>query len=236
MRGVKLKVGIMQPYFFPYIAYWQLINHVDRYVVFDDVAYIKGGWINRNRILQNNRIQMITIPLDHSSSFKMINEIYVTSNYKARKKIIRCIEYSYKKSSFFSDVMSIIEKIIMESKTIAEMNYRAILMINDYIGIETEIILSSSMKKEEGLLGEDRVIHICKKLNGDEYINALGGKSLYSLNRFRENGIELSFLKRGDIEYNQNGDAFVSDLSIIDILMNCEKDSIKNMLNKYVLE
>ena len=86
------------------------------------------------------------------------------------------------------------------------------------------------------MFGEDRVIHICKELNGDEYINAIGGKSLYSLNRFRENGIELSFLKRGDIEYNQNGDAFVSDLSIIDILRNCEKDSIKNMLNKYVLE
>lgn len=231
-----MKIGIMQPYFFPYLGYWQLINAVDKYVVYDDVAYIKGGWISRNNILLNGMKHMITLPLENPSSFRNINEIAITKNINQRKKILRTIEAAYKKAQFYDAFMPMVERLIIESQTIAELNYKSICEINRYLGIDTEIILSSDIKKNDSLKGQDKVIHINKLLGSDMYINAIGGKELYSNRDFAKEGIELRFLKMGDIRYRQFTDDFVQGLSIIDVLMFNSAEKTLNMLDEFTLE
>lgn len=230
-----MTVGIMQPYFFPYLGYWQLINAVDKYVVYDDVTYIKGGWISRNRILLNGEAHMLTLPLDNPSSFRNINEIGITSNIKAREKIVKTLEAAYKKAKYHDIVMPKIESLILNCERISELNYNTILYVKEYLGINTEIILSSELEKDNTLTGQDKVISINKTLGADMYINSIGGKEIYSSEEFRKNGIELRFLEMDNIQYEQNNNAFVSDLSIIDVLMFNSVEQIRELLCKYRL-
>lgn len=230
-----MKLGIMQPYFFPYLGYWQLINAVDTYVVYDDVAFIKGGWINRNNILINGNSNLITLPLEKASSFKKINEIFISKNMQQHEKIIKTIKMAYKKAPFFAEVMPIIEGLLLNSKTITELNYNSILKINKYLGVNTKILLSSSLEKNNELKAQDKVLHICKLFNTDMYINAIGGQELYEKEIFKENGIDLKFLKIGSIEYKQFKNNFVSNLSIIDVMMFNSPEKIKEMLDDYEL-
>lgn len=230
-----MKLGIMQPYFFPYLGYWQLINAVDKYVVYDDVTFIKGGWISRNNILLNGTGHMITLQLDNASSFRNINEIAISVNVKARTKILKTIEQAYKKAPFYEKIMPMLENLIMNSKMISELNYEAILCINHYIGIDTEILLSSQIEKDCSLKGEEKVIHICNRLGADAYYNAIGGIELYHQAHFLKNNLELFFVKMRDVSYKQYDNEFVPNLSIIDVLMFNPVEKIRTYLNEYDL-
>ena len=222
----------MQPYFFPYIGYWQLINAVDKYVIYDDVAYIKGGWINRNNILLNGEKHLITLPLNASSSFKNINEIAITARDAVRRKILRKLESAYSKAPYYDVIMPMIEPLIMQEKLISDLNYKAIKKLNSYMDIGTEIVLSSDIKKNTSLRGQDKVIHISHLLGADVYINAIGGKTLYSRDSFQMEGIKLKFLEMDTIMYGQFKGRFVPNLSIIDVLMFNSVKEIKNMLKR----
>ncbi len=228
-------IGIMQPYFFPYLGYWQLINAVDKYVIYDDVTFIKGGWISRNYILLNGQPHMITLPLDNPSSFRNINEIEITSNIKAREKILRTINSAYRKAPFFDTVMPMVEKQILNCTGIAELNYNTIIDISNYLGIDTRFILSSDMDKDNTLKGQEKVIAINKALGSDMYINSVGGKEIYSEKAFEDNGIKLRFLEVNDICYGQFNNSFVPNLSIIDILMFNSAQDTKSLLSCYTL-
>lgn len=230
-----MKLGIMQPYFFPYIGYWQLINAVDKYVVYDDVAYIKGGWINRNNLLINSNKCLITLPIQNSSSFKNINEIEITNNEKLKNKLLKTIQMTYKKALYFNEIMPIIEDLIINNSNIAMLNYNSIIRICEYLNINTEIILSSQIDKNNTLKGQDKVIHINKLLGSDEYINAIGGMELYDTKEFELNNIKLRFLQTNKIEYKQFNNEFIPNLSIIDVLMFNSPQEIKKILNKYEL-
>ena len=230
-----MTVGIMQPYFFPYIGYWQLIAAVDRYVVYDDVAYIKGGWINRNNILINGAASLITLPLEKVSSYKNINEINITTDKVQIKKCLKSLMLAYSKAPYFSDVMPIIESVFASTDNIARFNYNAIEKIKEYLGLQTEIILSSNLEKNNELKAQDKVIHINKLLKSDMYINAIGGMDLYSRDDFRKHDIGLKFLKTGEIMYKQFKDGFVPNLSIIDVLMFNGKSRVLELLQQYVL-
>jgi len=230
-----MKIAIMQPYFFPYLAYWQVINAVDKYVVYDDVAYIKGGWINRNNILINNKAHLITLPLENSSSFRNINEIEVIKNKKQIEKVIKAINLAYGKAPYFKDIMPIIEKLILNNSFISELNYNSIIEINKYLNIKTEIILSGNLKKDNNLKAQDKVIHINKILNSNIYINAIGGQELYNKEDFKKENIELKFIKMLPYKYKQFKNEFVANLSIIDILMFNSIDEIKKLLNNFEL-
>lgn len=231
-----MKVGIMQPYFFPYLGYWQLINAVDKYVVYDDVNFIKGGWISRNNILLNGSRHLITLPLYKASSFKKINEIEVTKDQVALMKVIKLLESAYKRAPYFGTVMPLIKNLILNNSNIAMLNYNSIIEINQFLGIKTEIILSSELEKDNELKGEDKVIHINKILGSDTYINAIGGKALYGEQRFKENGLDLFFLNMGDVRYKQFGEDYVNNLSIIDVLMFNDVKKINEFLNTYNLD
>lgn len=230
-----LKIAIMQPYFFPYLGYWQAINAVDEYVLYDDVTYIKGGWINRNNILINNKPNLITLPLEGASSYKKINEIFVTSNIKIKEKLCKSILMAYSKAPYFNDIYPLIEKSIMKSGIISQIIYETVLDICDYLDIKTKILLSSEINKDNSLKAQDKVIDIVKNLNGDTYINAIGGQNLYNAQQFKDNGIDLYFIKTEEIKYKQFDNDFVQNLSIIDILMFNSKEQIGEMLNQYEL-
>ena len=229
-----MKIGIMQPYFFPYIGYWQLMNAVDKYVIYDDVNYIKGGWINRNRILMNGKPNNINLKMDGASPNKLINEVYVADDDVYRKKLLKTIEHVYRKAPFFDIAFPIIKDIICyEEKILSLYLENLIIRISEYLEMKTQFILSSDMKKDNNLRGQDKVIEICKCSGATEYYNAIGGVELYSSHVFNSNGIDLKFLQTELTEYSQFGNDFVPGLSIIDVMMFNSKEEIKNMLNSY---
>lgn len=231
-----MKLGIMQPYFMPYIGYWQLMNAVDLYVVYDDVNYIKGGWINRNRILVNNTPTYINLPLIEASPNKKINEIEVDINSIIINKNIKKIELSYRKAPYYNEVYPLIEKILLcNEKSLPKFILNSFKLVAEYLDINTEFVLSSDISKNNELRAQNKVIDICKNLKADEYYNAIGGTELYDKNIFEQNGIKLSFLDTNKIEYKQFNNEFVSNLSIIDVLMFNSKQEVKNMLKMYNL-
>lgn len=236
--GDDMRLGIMQPYFFPYIGYWQLIESVDKYVVYDDVNYIKGGWINRNQILFNGKKQYFGIRLCHASPNKLINEINILDDPIYRHKMIRSLENVYKNAPVFNRCMSVLESILLSKETnLALFLYNQIKVICEYLHIDTSIILSSQIKKDNHLRGQDKVIHMCKIVGADKYYNAIGGKNLYQKDIFDKNNIKLYFLKTHPIKYKQYKQKnFIDNLSIIDIMMNLEVNEIEQLMKGYDLE
>lgn len=229
-----MKIGIMQPYFFPYLGYWQLMNVVDKYVIYDDVNYIKGGWINRNRILSNGKPIYFNLGLIGASPNKLINDININMDNRMINKNLKTIIGCYSKAPYFNDVFPLIKK-IMEHRDINLANYLkfSIEIIAHYLNIDTKIICSSTIEKDNHKKGQDKVIDICKKLNADSYYNSFGGKELYSFDDFKQNNIQLIFLKANLPEYKQYKNEFIPGLSIIDILMFNDQKTCINMLNDY---
>lgn len=231
-----MKTAIMQPYFFPYIGYWQLINAVDCFVIYDDVNFIKGGWINRNNILLNDKSHPIHLYLDQASPNKKINEIGILNDKIKKRKLLTCIESAYNHSPNYNEVFSVIESIInFEENNLALFLENQIKAICDYLEIKTKIIVSSKIEKDNSLKAQDKVLEICKKLNATQYINAIGGMSLYSQSDFAKENIKLNFIKSNNIKYKQFGDEFVPWLSIIDVMMFNSPQKIREMLNDYEL-
>lgn len=231
-----MKIGIMQPYFFPYLGYWQLINAVDRYVIYDDVNFIKNGWINRNNILLGGNKFLLSLPLECASSSKLINETKITSNIKQKEKLLKTVEAAYKKAPFFELVYPIVKNTIMfDSRNIAESLTYSIEAILSYLDIHTELIVSSKIDKNSQLKAEKKVIHIVKVLGGSIYINAIGGQELYNKNEFSDNGIDLKFIKMNEVKYNQFKNDFVPNLSIIDVIMFNTPEKVKELLDEYTL-
>lgn len=228
-----MNVGIMQPYLFPYLGYFQLINAVDTFVIYDDVNFIKQGWINRNRILLNGSEYMFNIILNGASSFKKINEIEIIPN---NHKLIATIKQAYRKAPFFIEAYPVLNNIFLDKETnLAFFLTNSLYAIAKYLDINTPIVVSSEIEKDTSLKGEDKVIDICRQLKANCYINAIGGHELYSKEKFAENGLELNFIKSNPIMYNQFNNQFIPWLSIIDVMMFNSPEEINKMLNQYEL-
>ena len=228
-----MKVGIMQPYFFPYIGYFQLINAVDTFVIYDDVNYIKQGWINRNRILLKNEEYLLTLNLANASSFKLINEIEIGNN---NGKLLKTIEQTYKKTPYFHETISVVEEILtFKESNLAGFLENSIRKLTSILCIQTNIVVSSKVEKDISKKGIDKVIDICKALNASIYINAIGGQGLYSKEAFAQNQINLKFIKPHSINYAQFNNEFVPWLSIIDVMMFNSPKEVNRMLNDFEL-
>lgn len=231
-----MKIAIMQPYFFPYLGYWQLMNIVDKFVIYDDVNYIKRGWINRNRILVEGKPFYIHVPVMKASQNKIINEMEVFVDSSLRKKELKTIELAYKKAPFFDSVYPLIKDIInTEQNRLSEYLIKSLHVIARYLQIETEFLISSQIRKNNNLKAQDKIIDICRVLEADEYYNAIGGLDLYSGKMFNENGIQLFFVNMNEISYKQYNNSFVPNLSILDIMMFNSVEEIHKMLKEYTL-
>ncbi len=228
-----MTLAIMQPYFFPYIGYWQLINAVDTFVIYDDVNFIKQGYINRNSILALGKAQVFTLELAGASSNKLINEIEVRTN---TIKLLKTVKQNYIKAPYFEVVFPIIEDVLMQDeKNLAKFLGYSFEKISKYLVLNTKFIYSSDIEKDSSLKAQDKVIDICKNLEAKHYINAIGGQELYDKETFKQKNIELNFIKTELVAYNQFKNEFVPYLSIIDILMFNSKEVIKKMLSGYEL-
>lgn len=233
-----MKLAIMQPYFMPYIGYFQLINAVDKFVIYNDVNYIKQGWINRNNILLSEKAFPFTIPLENASSFKKIKDIQINIKIYSfwREKFLKSLQQSYKSSPNYLNVYSIIENLLYQNYNyICELNVAAILEICKICKIETEIYVSSTIYQNSYLKAEERIIDICRQEGATTYINPIGGQLLYKKESFFERKIQLQFLNTLPIHYKQKSNEFVSNLSIIDLLMFIDHREISNFLNQYEL-
>ena len=231
-----MKVSIMQPYFFPYIGYFQLIANSDVFVIYDDVNFIKKGWINRNTILVNNTPYLFSIPLQNVSQNKLINEIFISDLDKWKTDLLKTISLSYKKAPFYQDVYPLIEKIIsFDELNLALYIQNSLQNLCEYLNLNTKLIMSSEIVKNNDLRGENKIIDICLQLGANHYINPIGGIELYSKEDFKNNDIILNFIKSKSIDYKQFDNEFVAWLSIIDVLMFNSKSDVVRMLNQYDL-
>lgn len=228
------RMAIMQPYLFPYIGYFQMIAAVDKFVFYDDVNFIKNGWVNRNRILVNGQATYITIPLKEASPNRKIFEISFVDN---RLKIGKSIQMAYKKAPFFNDVWPIIEATLQfPTENISELAIHSVNSICNFLELDTTYeVANSSYSDTTDLDRNNRIKTICKRNEVNTYINAIGGRELYDKASFREAGIALLFIKTGRCEYRQFNNDFVPYLSIIDVLMFNSKEEVKCLLNEFEL-
>lgn len=214
-----MKLGIMQPYFFPYIGYFQLIASVDKFVIYDNIKYTKKGWINRNRILLNNHESVLTLPIRGDSDSLMVCERVLANDFN-REKIIIQLSNAYKSAPFFNKTFPVVQDIIRYSESnLFEYLFNSVKCLCAHIGIETPIIISSSIDIDHSLRGQAKVMAICRALGSNIYINPMGGMDLYSSSDFSDNDQDLRFLCPLEFEYPQFGGKFVPWLSIIDVLM-----------------
>ncbi|RYU97432.1 WbqC family protein [Emticicia agri] len=231
-----MTIGIMQPYIFPYIGYFQLISAVDKFIVYDDVAYINKGWINRNNILINGKASMFTLPLISASQNRLIREIEVDNLEAWSKKFFKTIEQSYKKAPFYQETLAILKQVFQSNPAnIAELCTTSLKATCQYVGIYTEIVDSSVVYNNQHLKAQERILDICLQEKTDHYINPIGGMAIYDKQLFADNKILLNFIKSKPIQYKQFSHEFVPWLSMIDLLMFCPVEAIHAYLKEFEL-
>lgn len=214
-----MNVAIMQPYFLPYIGYFQLIRSVELFILYDNIKYTKKGWINRNRILQNGKDIVFSLPLENASNSLTIGERRLARDY-SRDKLINQIAGAYRRAPYFAATMPLVEQIVRHEQTNLFLYlHNAITRICDHLAIRTIIRTSSEITIDHELKSQDKVLALCAAVGAKTYINAVGGTTLYAREAFNERGIVLKFIQSRAFSYVQFGDPFVPWLSIIDVLM-----------------
>lgn len=232
-----MQLAVMQPYFLPYIGYFQLMNTVDKFVLLDDVNYINGGWINRNRICINQQPYWFTVPLVKASQNRLIAEIEIQSSSDWKHKLCKTITNNYSKTPFFAHAYPIFEQIINFSNlNLSTFLCHSLELVANYLGIETTIMPTSSVYFKGNLKGQERIIDICLREDADNYCNLLGGKKLYDHDVFSNNEINLYFIepdfKKMKLSYGGNEDPV---LSMLDLMMWNHADDLRQALSAYQL-
>lgn len=234
-----MNLAIMQPYFFPYVGYFQLLQAVDTFIFYDDVNFIKKGWINRNNILINNEAFLFSVPCKNASQNKLINEIQISFDVNEKNKFLKRIELAYKKAPYFNEFYPLLHNFIMKDKSefISKLAANSVCFVSEYLGQQKTFAFSSQIHAgSRGLEKQERLKVISKKEKADTYINANGGRSLYDKENFKQDDIKLKFLIGENIKYDQYDSSFVPWLSIIDILMFNSINETNNFLLQYSLE
>jgi len=227
---------IMQPYLFPYLGYFQLLRAADKFVVYDDVTFIKGGWINRNRWLVQGRPAYFTVPLAGASSTRRIATIEVSPQGRWRTKLLETFKQEYRRAPFHGAAAALLERILTSEETaIGRLAVASLRAVADYLGLATPIVDSSTGYANAHLSGACRVLDVCRQEGATRYVNALGGQDLYDKAAFGAAGIELRFLRPRPITYRQFDGPFVPWLSILDVLAFNPPAVVRGFLREYDL-
>lgn len=225
------RLAIMQPYFFPYIGYFQLIAAVDLFIVYDNIKYTKKGWINRNRMLQNGKDVMFSLPLKSDSDYLNVFERELAPDFDCNK-LLGQFKGAYRHAPYFVQTFPLIEQVALhEDMNLFGFLHHSIVKTCEHLGITTEIRMSSNIAIDHGLTNEDKVLALCEAVGASTYVNAIGGMELYSKETFREKGVDLKFIQSNPFEYPQFGDAFVPWLSMIDVMMFNPLDAIQTCIS-----
>lgn len=224
----------MQPYFLPYIGYFQLMAAVDKFVVYDDIEYTKKGWINRNRILLNGGDTFITLPLRKDSDYADVRERYLADSWPLeRKKLLQRVAALYRKAPYFDQAFALFERSVSsEERNLFSFILASLIEVRDYLGIETPMVVSSTLGIDRGLKAQARVLATCKRIGCGTYVNPIGGLELYSSTDFAAEGIQLRFLRSTPHQYPQLGGDFVPWLSILDVVMFNSKAECTRLLKE----
>lgn len=229
-----MRLAIMQPYFLPYIGYFQLMAAVDKFVLLDDVNFITRGWINRNRIAVNGEPHWLTLPLVKASQNRLINEIEIVDNPLWKRKMIRTIELSYRSAPFAHLVWPMFSELLEDARgSLSTFLFRHLRRVADYIGINVLIEPTSTIYPKEGRVGQDRILDICRREGATSYVNLPGGRELYDNESFAAAGIELLFIEPNlealVLRHSGHGD---HSLSILDFLMLNSAATIHEIIKK----
>ncbi len=233
-------IGVMQPYFFPYIGYYQHVFACDQFVFLDDVDYSKLEYVGRNNLLVQKRKTPFGVEMSGGrSSNSLIKDLLLNPAPKWRAKMLKTIELNYKKTPHFHAVMDeIVSPVMLGAQThVAELNRASIKACCEYLEIETTFVDTSVIYEKKNLFGSDRVRNICQLENATTYINSIGGKELYYHDEFAEDGLALKFLKP-DMEamvYSQGKSPWTPYLSILDVLMWNDRSRVQSFLSEYEL-
>ncbi len=215
-----MRVAIMQPYLLPYLGYFQLLHRVDTFVLLDDVAFINKGWINRNQLLVNGKPHLFTIPLAGSSQNKLIRDIRLLPDDRARRKLLATIRQAYRAAPQFARAFPLVEAVLLSPEPdLTTLVANSLSLINEYVGRPVPLVRSSALAKPSHATGQARILAICRSLGASDYVNMAGGASLYAAPDFAAQGIKLHFLQPSLLPYPQGSGAFVPGLSIVDVLM-----------------
>lgn len=240
----------MQPYFFPYIGYFQLIHAVDKFIIYDLVSYRKASWINRNRLIErsSNEATYIKAPVSKFLKETLIESIEIQEVNDWRKYLARFIYFNYKKATFFEEVYAEVELMLAyETNSLHEFNSNTIKHLASYLGISTEISFENQnySQMEEDLaekhfespenIKSARILELCARQEATQYVNAIGGMELYDAQDFKGHGVDLYFVKTGDITYPQFTDKFVPHLSILDVLLHNGREKTQDHITNYTL-
>jgi hypothetical protein len=214
-----MKVAIMQPYFFPYVGYFQLIGAVDLFIVYDNIKYTKKGWINRNRFLRDGEPCTFTLPLRQGSDTLDIRDRWLAEGFE-RDKLLRQWAGAYRRAPFVDEAMGVLEPVVRcPAANLFDFLHHSIVAVCAALGITTELLVSSGVSADHALKGEARVLSICRATGADLYLNPIGGVKLYEEAHFAERGVTLRFHALRPIRYTQGGSPWVPHLSIVDVLM-----------------
>ena len=230
-----MTIGVMQPYFFPYLGYWQLLTAVNKYVIFDDVNYIKRGWIARNRIKSNGQAIRFGLSVSKVSQNKKICDLFLVDNDEQMAHLEDELKSAYHKAPYFNDVFPVLRDALFSGeKNLADFLVICIKRVCEYMCIDTEILRSSNLDYDRSGHGSDKILSICHLLEASAYINAIGGMELYDHNHFEKEGIDLGFIRMNEgLIYPQGDGDFIPSLSIIDVMMYNSLSECKELLNRY---
>jgi WbqC-like protein family len=234
-----MKIALMQPYFFPYVGYFQLIAAVDRFVLFDDAQYMKGGWINRNRILKpHGGPQYINLPVIKHGSRAPIKEIRAKGGYDWKALVLRQLEHYRKKAPFFHSVIGLLEECFaFDEVCVTQLNGHYLRAICAYVGLPFQIEVSSKLQLnyDEVATADDWTLAVSRGLGATEFVNPIGGAKLFEENKFTRHDIKLTFLRAQLPEYDQRMGTFEPALSIIDVLMFNDRQTTRKMFGAATL-
>lgn len=234
-RNGRITAAIMQPYFFPYIGYFQLVAAVDLFIVYDNIKYTKRGWINRNRMLQGGEATLFSLPLKADSDFRDVREREIAADFSPNKLLDR-IGGAYRQAPYFAETFPLIEQVVRhEDRNLFGFIHHSIVRTCEHLGIDTGIRVSSTIDIDHDLKSQTKVLALCHAVGANTYINPIGGTELYARQDFAARGIALKFLQSRPIEYPQFGGEFVPWLSIIDVMMFNPKIAVASMLDGYDL-
>jgi len=225
------KVAVMQPYFLPYVGYFQLIAAVDSFVIYDNIKYTKNGWINRNRLLAGGADQVFSLPLRAGSDSLHVRDRLLADEFQPRK-LLDQFSGAYRSAPEFARVFPLLERIVLHpDRNLFAYILHSVREICAELGIRTEIRVSSAVEIDHGLRHQDKVLALCAATGAATYVNAIGGTELYSAEDFAARGVELRFIRSRTIEYPQFGANFVPWLSIVDVMMFNTPERVRELVS-----
>lgn len=234
-----MKLGVMQPYFFPYIGYYQLIDHVDQWVVFDKTQYIRKGWVNRNRVLHpdvNKEWNYITVPVRKHDKSTPISLIEINNDLQWKKEIAGKLSHYKRVAPYYQAVLDLLDECFsQEAELLSDFLITCLSASCERLQIDFSPLVFSKMNLniDDAKHAGQWALNIASALDAQEYVNPPGGYKIFDEAEFRAKSVNLRFLSSSISSYNQGKRPFVSGLSIIDVMMWNSADQIKEMLSRY---